>query len=38
MRNYYEGETKVKQAKIQGFRMQFESLKMYDDEYIANYY
>lgn len=34
MRNCYEGD-KVKQAKLQGFRMQYESLKMYGDEDIA---
>lgn len=38
MRNYYEGDNKVNQVKLQGFRMKFESLKIHDDEDIAKYF
>jgi len=38
MSNFFEGHSKLKQAKLQGFRMQFESLKMHDDEDIAKYF
>lgn len=38
MSNLYEGDNKVNKAKLQGFRIQFESLSMHDDEDIANYY
>jgi len=37
MRSYYEGNNMVKQAKLKGFIMLFESLKMYDDEDIEKY-
>lgn len=33
-----EGDSKLKQAKLQGFRMKFESLKMHDNEDIAKYF
>ena len=36
MNKCYEGDNKVKQAKLQGFRMKFESLKMHGDEDIWN--
>lgn len=35
MSSFYEDHNMVEQAKIQDFRMQFESLKMHDDEDIA---
>ena len=35
MSSYYEGDSKVKKAKLQGFRMKFKYFKMYDDEYIS---
>lgn len=35
---YYEGNNKVNNAKLQGFRIQFESLSMHDDEDIAKYF
>jgi len=31
----YEGDTKGKSAKIQTFRIQYETLRMHDDEIIA---
>ena len=34
----YESDNKVKKAKLRGFRMQFESLKMHDDEDISKYF
>jgi len=34
MSSFYEGESMVNKVKLQGFRMQFESLKMHDDEDI----
>lgn len=33
----YEGDDKVKKAKLQAHRRQFESLKMKGEENIANY-
>lgn len=38
LRNAYEGDEKVKKAKLQTHRMQFESLKMKDDEDVAAYF
>ena len=35
---YYEGDTKVKEAKLQTYRGQFEQLKMKEDENIAAYF
>lgn len=35
MRSYYLSDNKLNQEKLQGFRMQFESLNMHDDEYVA---
>ena len=35
MKNIYEGDAKVKGAKLQNFRAKFEQLKMKDDENIA---
>jgi sirohydrochlorin ferrochelatase len=37
-RNIYEGDTKVKEAKLQTYRGQFEQLKMKEDENIAAYF
>lgn len=34
----YDGDSKVKKAKLQTHRMQFKSLKMEDEEYIASYF
>lgn len=34
----YDGDSKVKKAKIQTHRRKFESLKMEDEEYIASYF
>jgi hypothetical protein len=36
--NIYEGNEKVKYAKIQTYRMQFEQLKMKEDETIGKYF
>jgi hypothetical protein len=38
LRNIYEGDTKVKAAKLQNYRGQFEQLKMKEDENIATYF
>ena len=38
LRNIYEGDTKVKAAKLQTYRGQFEQLKMREDENIATYF
>jgi hypothetical protein len=38
LRNIYEGDTKVKAAKLQTYRGQFEQLKMKEDENIATYF
>jgi hypothetical protein len=38
LRNIYEGDTKVKEAKIQTCRGQFKQLKMKEDENIAVYF
>ena len=37
LRNIYEGDTKVKETKLQTYRGQFEQLKMKEDENIAAY-
>jgi hypothetical protein len=37
LRNIYEGDTKVKEKKIQSYRGQFEQLKIMEDENIAAY-
>jgi hypothetical protein len=36
--NIYEGDTKVKETKLQTYRGQFEQLKMKEDENIATYF
>jgi len=38
MSNCYEGDNKVNKSKLQGNRMQFESLSMNDDEDISKYF
>ena len=38
MSNFYEGDTKVKKDKLQGYRMQFEPLIMHDDQDISKYF
>ena len=38
MKNVYEGDTKVKSAKLQSYRSQFESLKMEEYEDITTYF
>jgi hypothetical protein len=38
LKNVYEGDTKVKSAKLQSYRSQFESLKMEEYEDIATYF
>jgi hypothetical protein len=38
IQNIYEGDTKVKEAKLQTYRGQFEQLKMKEDENIATYF
>jgi hypothetical protein len=38
IRNIYEGDSKVKEAKLQTYRGQFEQLKMKEDEDIAAYF
>jgi hypothetical protein len=38
LRNIYEGDTKVKEEKLQTYRGQFEQLKMKEDENIAAYF
>ena len=35
LKNVYEGDTKVKSAKLQSYRSQFESLKMEESEDIV---
>eukprot|EP00253_Pinus_taeda_P018208 PITA_18208 len=34
----YEGDEQVKHAKLQTLRIQYETLKMYNDESVANYF
>eukprot|EP00253_Pinus_taeda_P015448 PITA_15448 len=34
----YEGDEQVKRAKLQTLRIQYEALKMYNDESVANYF
>src|SRR5271168_2258993 len=34
----YEGDGQVKRAKLQTLRIQYETLKMYNDESVANYF
>jgi hypothetical protein len=38
LKNVYEGDTKVKSAKLQSYISQFESLKMEESEDIAIYF
>ena len=38
LQNIYEGDSKVKETKIQTYRSQFEQLKMKEDENIAAYF
>jgi ribosome-binding factor A len=38
LRSIYEGDSKVKEAKLQSYRGQFEQLKMKKDEDIATYF
>jgi hypothetical protein len=38
LQNIYEGDTKVKETKLQTYRGQFEQLKMKEDENIAAYF
>jgi len=38
LKNRYEGDKKVKEAKIQTYKGQFESFKMDEDENIASYF
>jgi hypothetical protein len=38
LRNIYEGDSKVKEVKIQNYRGQFKELKMKEDENIASYF
>jgi hypothetical protein len=38
LKKVYEGDTKVKNAKLQSYRSQFESLKMEESEDIATYF
>jgi hypothetical protein len=38
LKNVYEGDTKVKSAKLKSYRSQFESLKMEESEDIATYF
>jgi hypothetical protein len=38
IRNIYEGDSKVKEAKLQTYRSQFEQLKMKEDENIVAYF
>jgi hypothetical protein len=38
LQNIYEGDTKVKAAKLQTYRGQFKQLKMKEDENIATYF
>ena len=36
--NSYEGNEKVKDAKLQTYRMQFEQMKMKEDETVGKYF
>jgi hypothetical protein len=38
LKTIYEGDMKVKGAKLQIFRVKFEQLKMNEDENIASYF
>jgi hypothetical protein len=38
IQNIYEGDSKVKETKLQTYRGQFEQLKMKEDENIAAYF
>ena len=38
LQTIYEGDTKVKRAKLQTFKTQFESLKMKEEENISEYF
>ena len=38
LQNIYEGDSKVKEAKLQTYRGRFEQLKMKEDENIAAYF
>jgi hypothetical protein len=38
LQNIYEGESKVKETKLQTYRGQFEQLKMKEDANIASYF
>lgn len=38
LKNAFEGDEKVKKVKLQTHRMQFESLKMKDDDNVAAYF
>jgi hypothetical protein len=38
LKNIYEGDDKVKEAKLQTFRAKFEQLKMNEDENITTYF
>ena len=33
-----EGDEQIKRAKIQTLRIQYENLRMYNDESVANYF
>ena len=37
LRSIYEGESKVKESKLQTYKGQFESLKMKEEENIGEY-
>jgi hypothetical protein len=38
LQNIYEGDSKVKETKMQNYRGQLEQLKMKEDENIATYF